>query len=150
MIYFDFTAQKLKKLPLQGGVPLREYQQAPTPGGVAVSPDDKVVAFADDDSEHHKVRLGLFDPGSGATLKMMDFQRPINNRSPLQFTRDGKAIVYATSTDDVDNLWLQPLDGSPGKQLTNFTSEHISNFQWSLDGNKLAVLRGCTSNLTWS
>ena len=43
---------------------------------------------------------------------------------------------------DVDNLWLQPLDGSPGKQITNFKSEHIWDFHWSFDGSKLGMVRG--------
>jgi hypothetical protein len=38
----------------------------------------------------------------------------------------------------VENILLQPLDGSPGHQVTDFTSENISQFQWSQDG-KCAV-----------
>jgi Tol biopolymer transport system component len=34
-----------------------------------------------------------------------------------------------------------PLDGSRGHQITNFTSEHIAEFQWSPDGKTLAVAR---------
>jgi hypothetical protein len=44
----------------------------------------------------------------------------------------------------IDNLWLQPLDGSKGKQLTDFTSERVWDFHWSLDGSKLALVRGHT------
>jgi len=43
---------------------------------------------------------------------------------------------------DTDNLWLQHLDGSPGKQLTDFKSEFIRDFDYSLDGKQLAVDRG--------
>ena len=47
------------------------------------------------------------------------------------------------SEHGIDNLWLQPLDGSKGRQLTNFTSEEIGKtFHWSPDGSKLAVIRG--------
>ena len=65
----------------------------------------------------------------------------------MQFSHDGKALVYPIRNADVDNLWLQPLDGSPGKQITNFTSEHIGNsFGWSFDGSKLAIIRGHTDS----
>jgi len=37
---------------------------------------------------------------------------------------------------------MQPLDGSPGKQITDFPSEHINDFRWSFDGTKLALARG--------
>jgi hypothetical protein len=40
----------------------------------------------------------------------------------------------------VDNIFEQPLDGSAGKQITHFTSEHISQFHWSQDGTALAVI----------
>jgi Tol biopolymer transport system component len=42
----------------------------------------------------------------------------------------------------VDNLWLQPLDGGAGRQLTNFSSLKIYSYQWSLDGKNLALVRG--------
>ena len=59
---------------------------------------------------------------------------------------DGKAVVYPASDQDTDNLWLQPLDGSPGKQLTNFKSEHILDFHWSFDGSKVGMIRGHTDS----
>jgi hypothetical protein len=39
-------------------------------------------------------------------------------------------------------LWEQPLDNSPARQLTHFTSEQIMRFRFSPDGSKLAVERG--------
>jgi hypothetical protein len=64
----------------------------------------------------------------------------------LRFTHDGKAVVYPFRDQEADNLWLQPLDGSPGKQLTNFKSEHITEFHWSFDGSKLGLIRGHTDS----
>jgi len=42
----------------------------------------------------------------------------------------------------VDNLWVQPLDGSARRQLTHFTSERISGYAYSKDAARLAVGRG--------
>jgi eukaryotic-like serine/threonine-protein kinase len=72
-------------------------------------------------------------------------QRPIHLAAP-RFTHDGKAVVYPFRDKDADNLWLQPLDGSPGKQVTNFKSEFIADLRWSFDGSKLAMLRGHTDS----
>jgi hypothetical protein len=36
----------------------------------------------------------------------------------------------------VDNLWVQPLDGSAGHQITNFASDQIDCFLWSPDGQE--------------
>lgn len=56
------------------------------------------------------------------------------------FTPDGKAVVYPVRDKGVENLWLQPIDGSPGRQITNFVSDSIGNFQFSPDGKTLGVL----------
>lgn len=62
--------------------------------------------------------------------------------SVVRFSHDGKAVVYALADQDAQNLWLQPLDGSPGKQITNFKSEQIKDFRWWFDGSKLGLVRG--------
>jgi hypothetical protein len=41
----------------------------------------------------------------------------------------------------VDNVWMQPLDGSAGHPVTDFKSEQIWSFGLSPDGKNLAVLR---------
>jgi len=61
---------------------------------------------------------------------------------PIVFRRDGSGVVYPIREGNVDNLWLQRLDGSPGKQLTDFKSEFIRDFDYSFDGKQLAVIRG--------
>ena len=60
----------------------------------------------------------------------------------LQFTPDGKSVAYVGRENGVDNVWLQPLDGSAGHAITDFKSEQIWAFSLSPDGKSLAVLRG--------
>jgi eukaryotic-like serine/threonine-protein kinase len=62
-------------------------------------------------------------------------------RGNLAFTPDGKAFVYAIRVNGVENLWFQPLDGSPGHQLTSFPAELIGSYQWSPDGKSIGMLR---------
>jgi eukaryotic-like serine/threonine-protein kinase len=57
----------------------------------------------------------------------------------MTFTPDGKSVAYIVRDQGVDNIFAQPLDGSPGHQITNFPSEQIAEFQWSPDGKTLAV-----------
>lgn len=59
---------------------------------------------------------------------------------------DGRAIVYAISENGVGNLWVQPLDGSPGHQMTQFTSETLADFSVSPDGRTFAVIRQQTNS----
>ena len=60
----------------------------------------------------------------------------------VRFTHDGKTVAYALVDQGSRNLWLQPLDGSPGRRITNFRSEQIVDFHWSFDGSKLGLVRG--------
>jgi hypothetical protein len=52
-----------------------------------------------------------------------------------------KAVVYAIRENGADNLWVQPLDGSRGHQITNFPADVIQAFQYSLDRKMLGVMR---------
>jgi len=64
----------------------------------------------------------------------------------LNFTPDGKAVAYPIRENGVDNIWVQPLDGSQGRQITYFDSEQILNFRWSAEGRSLCILRGHTDS----
>jgi serine/threonine protein kinase len=60
----------------------------------------------------------------------------------FRFSPDGKSIAFVIDEAGVDNIWMQPLDGSKGRRLTNFNdSERIQDFRWSPDGKALALLR---------
>jgi hypothetical protein len=41
----------------------------------------------------------------------------------------------------MDNLWLQPLDGSPSRQVTNFQGDAIQYYLFSPDRRTLGVMR---------
>ena len=64
----------------------------------------------------------------------------------VQFTPDGRAVAYPIAKNGVDNIWIQPRDGSPGRQITHFTSEQIYSFHWSPDDKNLGILRGHTDS----
>ena len=76
-------------------------------------------------------------------LKLLDHRYgQMRNFSPrVQMMPGGKAAVYPINENGVDNLWVEPLDGSPGHLLTHFPSETISDFHWSPDGKTIAIIR---------
>jgi Tol biopolymer transport system component len=140
VIYDDLSnGNKLSKVPLEGGPSQRVSEEFMVPG-FDLSPDGKLVALASfHHVDAHKEMLVLIDANSGQELKALDFERP--RQGVIRFARDGKAVAYPVLTGAADNLWLQPLDGSPGKQITDFKSEQIVDFHWSSDGSALAVTR---------
>jgi Tol biopolymer transport system component len=136
---------KITRVPLEGGTPER-ISEFPA-YRFALSPDGKVLAFATfTSSSDSRTRLAVLPVDSVRNTRFLDPQRRLPVDGTLRFSPDGKSLVYATREQDTDNLWLQPLDGSPGKQLTNFKSEQITDFRWSFDGSKLGMVRGHTDS----
>jgi eukaryotic-like serine/threonine-protein kinase len=115
---------------------------------VGLSPDGKLLAFEVSDagttenSSHQRIAIASLD-GSAPTRFLQPNPQIMNGP---RFSSDGKSVVYAIRANDVDNLWLQPLDGSAGRQITNFPAEHIDAFHWSPDGKSLAMLCGHTES----
>ncbi len=69
--------------------------------------------------------MAIVPVDSPQNVKFLDFQKERANGGAVRFTHDGKAVAYAFLDGNAENLWVEPLDGSPGKQLTNFKSEII-------------------------
>jgi eukaryotic-like serine/threonine-protein kinase len=135
---------KLARVSIDGG-PTQRVSDLPISEGLFdLAPDGKFAAFGTlQHSEGHKEKLVLVSTDSRET-KFLDFQRL--RFGLLRFSPDGKAVVYATRDNGVDNLWLQPLDGAKGRQITDFKSERIRDFHWSFDGKQLALVRGHTDS----
>jgi eukaryotic-like serine/threonine-protein kinase len=135
----------LTKVPLDGGKPERiSHLPAFT---FDISPDGKLAAFATFASASApKKQLVLVPVESPQNTKLLELQRPVPTLGPVRFSHDGKSVVYPFHDQDAENLWLQPLDGSPGKQITNFKSEQIKDFHWSFDGSGLGMVRGHTDS----
>jgi Tol biopolymer transport system component len=133
---FGGTAMKVS---IDGGKP-EKVSDLLVVSNVAISADGNSLAFLTFQEGDVDPRLAVVSTSSGQTLQLVKFQVPPGNI--FRFSPDGKAVVYATREAGVDNLWAQPLDGSPGCKLTNFDAEHIVDFSWSFDGSELAALRG--------
>jgi len=145
------------RAPLEGGqpepVPASDVRDSYGFGaGEAISPDGKRLIFNVDISGPHSVpfsKLALVNLDSSSQPSPILFQPDpriatgggTSFTNAMAFTPDGKSVAYIVRDQGVDNIFVQPLDGSPGHQITNFTSEHIAEFQWSPDGKNLAVAR---------
>ena len=145
VVYEDRSAGgRLMKVAIEGGKTERISDEL-VANGFDVSPDSKMVAFAAfGHIGDHVEKLTIAALDSSQPLKSLEFEH--SRSGPLRFSTDGKAVVYPVRTGGVDNLWSQPLDGTRGKQITSFQTEHINDFHWSFDGIKLALIRGHTDS----
>jgi Tol biopolymer transport system component len=133
----------LTRAPLEGG---KSEKISPLPvTAFDLSPDGKLAIFSTFATPGTpKQQLALVPVDSPQDTKLLEFQH--SRQGSIRFMHDGKALIYAFRDGEADNLWLQPLDGSPGKQITNFKSERIAEMHWSLDGTKLGMIRGHTDS----
>jgi len=110
----------------------------------AVSPDGKFVAFWHNDAQQNsRWRLKVISFEGGATFNIFDVAGTVQVQwdTPLQWSPDGKYLVYVDHSGGIDNLWGQPIDGGAPKQLTNFDEGKIFAFAWLKDGS-LVTSRG--------
>ena len=144
--YEDIVSFQIMRVPMEGGtseivpgtnIPNTIFAAA----GFGISPDGKQLAFLatrlELNNSVEKIALVPLDAGPKPAARLLD-PDPRVAQNP-QFAPDGKAIVYPIRENGVDNLWLQPLDGSRGHQITNFQADTIHGFQYSPDSKTLGV-----------
>jgi eukaryotic-like serine/threonine-protein kinase len=126
------------------------------PAGAALSPDGtKLAAYverivAGSQTYSGEIEIVDLDPSrksTGPSIKLELSRRGVFHAPGppscvnFHWAPDGKAVAFVAADKGVDNVWIQPLDGSKGKKLTDFTSQKIFDFRWSRDGKNMAVLR---------
>src|ERR1700694_980348 len=141
VFYVDNTTAAYMKVPLDGGKPERFTKEyAETNSGYDIARDGKTIVLGTYDFKAQRPNISLVSLDSGELLRTLEYDP--RHEGQLRFSPDGKGIVYPVREKGVDNLWLQPLDGGPGRELTNFTSLKIYSYQWSPNGKNLALVRG--------
>jgi len=142
--YLDGPARQVMKLPIDGGA-AQKVSDVTVAGRFDISPDGNSVALPTvDHVGGHAENVAVVDTATGKVRQQLKCEKDAIEL--IRYTPDGKALAYPVRENGVDNLWQQNLDGSPGKQLTSFKSEHIADFHWSFDGKRIAVVRGHTDS----
>ena len=140
--YSHWVDGRIYRVPLDGSGKTEAISGIPQGyipvGGLSVSPDGKTLATAVAKTAE-AVKIALFDLGSPSPPRMLDASHYLRE---VQFTPDGKFLAYAIRENGVDNVWVQPRDGSAGHPITDFKSEQIWSFHLSPDGKSLGILRG--------
>jgi serine/threonine protein kinase len=127
----------LFKIPIDGGERI-QLTKGRTLRPV-ISPDGEYIACNYQEKPEDPTRVAIIPFAGGPPKKLLDIS---SFNGVIRWTPDGRAIAYIVTENQVSNIWTQPLDGRPPKQLTDFKSERIFNFVWSRDGQKIALSRG--------
>jgi Tol biopolymer transport system component len=125
----------LWKISIDGGKPVRLADfEADYP---AVSPDGTRVAFRLRDA------FGVMPIGGGPVQRFPNITRTSYSR--VRWSADGTALLHNSGVNERANIWLQPLDGSPPRKITQFDDEYALLFDVSPNGRYLAIVRGTLS-----
>jgi eukaryotic-like serine/threonine-protein kinase len=115
------------------------------------SPDGKTLGFVVDlydprtSGALSKLAILNLDAQPTATARLVDLDSRFGGvngfGAGMKPVPHANAVAYPIVENGTNDLWLQPLDGTPGRQLTQPAAEQIADFSWSPDGKTLAVTR---------
>jgi eukaryotic-like serine/threonine-protein kinase len=127
----------LWKVTIDGGEPVQICNQPSM--GADVSSDGTLIAcwYKQDSATGWKIALLPFEGGPPITL--LDAKKTTIH--PVRWSPDGQAIDFINVLRSVGNISRQPVKEVSAKLITQFTSESILGFDWSLDGKLLCSRR---------
>jgi eukaryotic-like serine/threonine-protein kinase len=126
----------IKRISIDGGTP--ELLVNAGVGLYDLSPDGQFILTTEVREFDHKLVLRE-DSTETKTTQYHDIDQ--RAQEGAKYLPDQKSIAYIVREKGVDNLWMQPLDGSQHKQLTHYKEDRIGAFAYSRDGAKLAIER---------
>jgi Tol biopolymer transport system component len=156
--YYVDGLQSLKRVPIQGGavesIPLQVPNVERILGTVSFSPDGQnlvtLVDVVDVALERSKAYLAILGMDGHGTPRLLDPDPRISAGSlhggGARFSPDGKSLIYAIKEKGIGNVWQQPLDGTPGHALSNYSSDLVAQFRFSPDGRTMAIKRTHTTS----
>jgi Tol biopolymer transport system component len=134
------TNENLISVPVDGGTPTSLLDASLGAWRPAISPDGTLVAFYYHDRDG-SIFLAVMPVGGSRPTKTFEVA-PSVAYAAVRWTADGKGLLHNSALKDRANIWLQPLDGGPPRQLTKFSDQVILAFDRSADGRKLIIARG--------
>jgi eukaryotic-like serine/threonine-protein kinase len=148
--WFTYYSNQLPwKISTQGGDPAPLTSESA--GYATISPDGRWIAFDYWDGKSPRAVIKVIAADGSGSARLLPFLSESEDQVPaasnlgnlpIRWTASGDALTYVRTKDGVSNLWSQPIDGRPARQITNFTSGMIWRHAWSRDGKYLALARG--------
>lgn len=142
VIYSAYTGgeSRIFRVPIDGGGPqmLTNYK-ATEP---RYSRDGtRFACFIPNETTGFWTRVAIVPAEGGEPIKVIDAPPGTSiTRGPI-WTPDDGAITIVFAEGEKQNLWLLPVDGSPGKRMTNFDVPGTARREYSRDGKRIALIR---------
>jgi eukaryotic-like serine/threonine-protein kinase len=133
----------LWKMPIDGGDPVQLTDRDTLSSDI--SPDGELIACFSKEQLNLPWRIMVLPFEGGDPIKTFDLPTtvdPVNREFSVVWTPDGRAITYIDTRGGTWNVWAQPLDGGPPRQLTDYKTNGVGAREWSRDGKQLILTRG--------
>ena len=124
-VYYWPEVKQLWRVPLDGSGKPEPIPGSGVPGaflagrGIGISPDGKTLTYVAElvnlQNQVGTLKIALLDLGKLNSPRLLDANPQIS--LGVNFTADGKAVAYPVGENGVDNIWVQPIDGSPDARL---------------------------------
>jgi serine/threonine protein kinase/Tol biopolymer transport system component len=151
VVYTDISGDQatLMKVGLDGGAPAalsKENLQF-----AVVSPDSSSLAAIYRPDPTKPAKVAILGAEGGEIRVAYDvppgFTLGSNGGSTLAWTKDGRAILYVVSRNDISALWAQPVGtrggpSAPPKQIMTFGPGLVWGYALSPDGKQILCSRG--------
>jgi TolB protein len=131
------------KVSIDGGDPVELTHKVSSQP--VFSPDGKFIAYLYPDAPDPLApanRIAIISADGGEPISTFTYQPPGTIQTTLQWSFDGASLLYTVNTNNVTNIWSQPVDGGAPKQITDFKDSFMTGFAWSRDGKRLVCSRG--------
>jgi Tol biopolymer transport system component/DNA-binding winged helix-turn-helix (wHTH) protein len=132
----------LWKVAIDGGEARQLTELVSTKPALAPAGDLLAFRYLDDPDTHGK--LAILRVSDGSLVKVFDGARRGADDRELRWTAGG--ITYAQPSPGGANIWSQPVEGGPPRQVTHFEGTSIVEHAWSHDGRSLVFARGTANN----
>jgi Tol biopolymer transport system component len=135
----------VSKVSIDGGEVSRVLQDVNSYRVAASRADDKIAVEMIGRGEQVIRRdLSIVQLSTGQVLKTMTLPPTIGTFDRVFFAPDGRSLQYVDTRNGSSDIWTIPLEGKKldPKPLTDFKTERLFSFGWSLDGKMLVVSRG--------
>jgi serine/threonine protein kinase/dipeptidyl aminopeptidase/acylaminoacyl peptidase len=140
LVYANALGTKFFRLPIEGGTPT-EVSVAHQNGDpmLRISPDGNWIAYLFEEARPAQEQIAIIPASGGAPVHL--FPLP-EDTGEFRWSPDGKGVQFILTQNGAANIWEQPVSGGPRRRITNFTSGHIFDFDWSRDGKQLFLAKG--------
>ena len=129
------TEGRVMRVSSDGGD--RESLEIPNAWPIAVSSDNRFL-LTRDNQQGADGPMVVWDIETRRAVAQVALPADVR----ASWGRRPDVITYVLTRDGVGNLWEQPIQGGPPRQLTKFTSGLIFTFAYSPDTRRLFIARG--------